>query len=276
MPVEFVYPSVTAIVPANIALVAGSKSTGGGQALHPVRTVRGRPAAAARQADQPAAGAAGDLCQGPRGYPNPYSGKIQAKVNFDSEPVRIALLRRARDVRPADHVPAQGTGRGDEGDPRRARSALGKPNPSPQLDEARKLAFTAPVDEKQGERQGVARRVPADKKDARSSKRRAQVEEEWTCERERITRRLSSSHQRRAVSDDVGRRVPAQAWTRLWQRDRAPAFAGATPVLLALVVAAFIGVFLLWPVATVLLHGVRRRAGRLHAGALRRVLLDCR
>ena len=53
----------------------------------------------------------------------------------------------------------------------------GKPNP--QLDEARRLAFTPPVDAKQAADPVLLALFQADKKDADASKRRAQVEEEW-------------------------------------------------------------------------------------------------
>lgn len=84
-PVEFVYPSVTAIVPANIGLVAGGRnselgkkfiaftlSEEGQQLLLEPRISR-LPVLPAIYKKAPA------------GYPNPYGGKIQAKVKFDSD-----------------------------------------------------------------------------------------------------------------------------------------------------------------------------------------------
>ena len=85
MPVEFVYPSVTAIVPANIALIAGAKSPEGGkrfiqftlseegQMLLLQKDISRLPVMPAIYSKAPA------------GYPNPFSGSIQAKVNFDTE-----------------------------------------------------------------------------------------------------------------------------------------------------------------------------------------------
>ena len=74
-PVEFVYPSVTAIVPANIALVAGAKNPRRRASLHAVHAVGGRPAAAARSEDLAPAGAADRrYAKAPAGYPNPFSG----------------------------------------------------------------------------------------------------------------------------------------------------------------------------------------------------------
>lgn len=84
-PVEFVYPSVTAIVPANIGLIANAKnaemgkkfiaftlSEEGQQLLFDPKISR-LPVLPALYA------------KAPPGYPNPFSGKIKPKVNFDSE-----------------------------------------------------------------------------------------------------------------------------------------------------------------------------------------------
>ena len=83
-PVEFVYPSMTAIVPANIAAVAGSKSPEGarrfmqftlseeGQQLLLDPKISRLPVLPTTYA------------KAPPGYPNPFSGTIQAKVNFDT------------------------------------------------------------------------------------------------------------------------------------------------------------------------------------------------
>ncbi len=84
-PVGFVYPSVTAIVPANIALVANAKNAEGakkfiaftlsseGQELLLDPKISRLPVLPAVYKKAPA------------GYPNPYAGTIKAKVNFDSE-----------------------------------------------------------------------------------------------------------------------------------------------------------------------------------------------
>ncbi|MBI3373746.1 MAG: extracellular solute-binding protein [Betaproteobacteria bacterium] len=84
-PVEFHYPSVTAIVPANIGLIANAKSaelgkkfiaftlSDEGQQLLLDPKISRLPVLPATYARAPA------------GYPNPYGGTIKAKVNFDSE-----------------------------------------------------------------------------------------------------------------------------------------------------------------------------------------------
>ena len=84
-PVEFVYPSVTAIVPANIGLIANAKNaelgkkfiaftlSQEGQELLLDPKIRRLPVLPAIYA------------KAPKDYPNPFTGKIKAKVNFDSE-----------------------------------------------------------------------------------------------------------------------------------------------------------------------------------------------
>jgi hypothetical protein len=52
---------------------------------------------------------------------------------------------------------------------------------SPQLDEARRLVFTPPVDEKQAIDPALLATFRADKKDVDASKRRTQIEEEWAA-----------------------------------------------------------------------------------------------
>ena len=84
-PAEFVYPSVTAIVPANIGIVAGAKnpqnakkfidytlSPEGQQLLFDPKISR-LPVLPSVYAKAPA------------GFPNPFTGKIKPKVNFDSD-----------------------------------------------------------------------------------------------------------------------------------------------------------------------------------------------
>ena len=84
-PVEFVYPSVTAIVPANIGLVAGGKNpelgkkfiafalSQEGQQLLLEPKISRLPVLPEVYA------------KAPKDYPNPFGGKIQAKVKFDSD-----------------------------------------------------------------------------------------------------------------------------------------------------------------------------------------------
>jgi ABC-type Fe3+ transport system substrate-binding protein len=179
MPVEFVYPSVTAIVPANIAMVAGSKSPEGakrfvqyalsdeGLQLLLQKEISRLPVLPATYA------------KAPPGYPNPFNGSIKTKVNFDSDLsesryyVVLSMFDQLVTFRHKELVAA--TKAIHEAEKRLA----GKK--SAQLDEARKLAFTPPVDEKQATDKALLALFKADKKDAEASKKKAAVEEEWAA-----------------------------------------------------------------------------------------------
>ncbi len=86
-PVEFVYPAVTAIVPANIALVAGGKNTAEAQKIRAVHVESAGPGAAARPEDLAPAGAR--VLELRQQDPRRLSGSAaiakRAKVNFDSD-----------------------------------------------------------------------------------------------------------------------------------------------------------------------------------------------
>jgi len=177
MPVEFVYPSVTAIVPANIALVAGAKSPEGGKrfiqfALSEEGQMLLLQKDISRLPVMPTI-----YAKAPAGYPNPFSGSIQAKVNFDTELsesryyVVVALFDQMITFRHKEL--AQATKAIWDAEKRLGGKA------SPQLDEARKLTFTPVVDDKQIADKALLALFKADKKDEAASKQKAKVEEEW-------------------------------------------------------------------------------------------------
>jgi ABC-type Fe3+ transport system substrate-binding protein len=177
MPVEFVYPSVTAIVPANIALVAGSKAPEAGKRfIQFALSDEGQQLLLDKQISRlPVLPAT--YAKAPAGYPNPFTGKIQAKVNFDSNLsesryfVVLALFDQMVTFRHKELAAATKAIHD-------AQRRLGG-KPSRELDEARRLVFTPPVDEKQASDKALETTFKADKKDAEASRRRAQVEEEW-------------------------------------------------------------------------------------------------
>ena len=115
----------------------------------------------------------------PAGYPNPFSGRIQAKVSFDSNLsesryyVVVAMFDQLVTFRHKELAAATGAIQD-------AQKRLGTRS-SPQLDEARRLVFTPPVDEKQAADPALLATFRADKKDADASKRRTQIEEEWAA-----------------------------------------------------------------------------------------------
>ena len=177
MPVEFVYPSVTSIVPANIALIEGAKSSAAGmrfidftlseegQTLLLQKEISRLPVLPSIYAKAPA------------GYPNPFGGKIQAKVNFDSNlsESRYYIVRSMFDqmitFRHKELVAATKAIHDAE------RRLKGKA--SPQLAEARKLAFSPVIDERTASDEKLQVLFRAEKSNAEATKQKAKVEEDW-------------------------------------------------------------------------------------------------
>lgn len=179
MPVEFVYPSVTAIVPANIGLIEGAKDPEAGKrfiefTLSPEGQLLLLEKAISRLPVLPAI-----YAKAPAGYPNPFDGKIQAKVNFDSNlsEDRYFVVRSMFDqmitFRHKELVAA--TKAIHQAEKRLAGRA------SPQLDEAKKLAFGPVVNAEQIKDPALLALFKASKSDADGTKARAKVEEEWAA-----------------------------------------------------------------------------------------------
>ncbi|MEO7742492.1 MAG: extracellular solute-binding protein [Usitatibacter sp.] len=179
-PVEFAYPSVTAIVPANIALVAGAKNAEAGkrfvnftlseegQELLLDPKISRLPVLPATYAKAPA------------GYPNPFSGKIQAKVNFDSALsesryyVVSSLFDQVITFRLKE---LQAASKAIHDADKRLGSRAGA---NAQLAEAKKLAWTPPLDAAKAQDKELLATFKAKKGDDAAVKRKTQVEEEWS------------------------------------------------------------------------------------------------
>jgi iron(III) transport system substrate-binding protein len=177
-PVEFHYPSVTSIVPANIALVAGAKNpeagkrfvqytlSDEGQQLLLDPKISRLPVLPSVYAKAPA------------GYPNPFGGTIQAKVNFDSNLsesryyVVSSLFDQVITFRHKELAAAAKAIHEAE------KRLAGKQ--SPQLAEAKKLAFTPPVSAQQAQDKELLAVFKAKKGDEAATRRKTQIEEEWS------------------------------------------------------------------------------------------------
>jgi ABC-type Fe3+ transport system substrate-binding protein len=177
-PVEFAYPSVTSIVPANIALIAGAKNAEAGkrfvqytlsdegQELLLDPKISRLPVLPATYAKAPA------------GYPNPFGGTIQAKVNFDStlSESRYYVVSSLFDqVITFRHKELQAATKAIHD----AQKRLGG-KASPQLEEAKKLAWTPPVTAQQAQEKELLAAFKAKKGDDAALRRKTQVEEEWS------------------------------------------------------------------------------------------------
>ena len=186
-PVEFIYPEVTAIVPANIGLVAGAKNSDAGKRfitytlsdegqellLSPkISRLPVLPAVYAKAA---------------KGYPNPFSGSIRAKVNFDSNLSEeryylvVSLFDQMITFR---HKELQVATRAIH---EAAAKLAAKPSPqgAKLLAEARELAFTPAVDEARARDKGFLAVFRATKKTADVTKQLSALEERWSLDARR-------------------------------------------------------------------------------------------
>ncbi len=180
-PVEFVYPSVTAIVPANIGLIANAKNADMGKkfiafTLSEEGQLLLLDPKISRLPVLPAI-----YAKAPKDYPNPYGGKIKAKVNFDSDLsesryyVVSAIFDQTITFRHKELVAA--TKAINEA----AEKIAKKPNPPAQklLAEARDLAYTPIVsDEKIKDKEFLAL-FRDTKRDALKTKQLTGLEEYW-------------------------------------------------------------------------------------------------
>ena len=177
-PTDFAYPSVTAIVPANIAVIAGAKSpeaakrfmqytlSDEGQALLLDPKIARLPVLKETYA------------KAAKGYPNPFDGSIQAKVKFDSDLsqnryyVVSSLFDQVITFRHKELAAATQA-------IHEAQKRLGS-RTSPQLEEAKKLAWTVPVTEQQAKEAELLKVFAAKKGDDAAVKRKTQIEEDWS------------------------------------------------------------------------------------------------
>ena len=180
-PVEFHYPSVTAIVPANIGLIANAKNaelgkkfiaftlSEEGQQLLLDPKIRRLPVLPATYA------------KAPKDYPNPYGGKIKAKVNFDSELserryyVVSAMFDHTITFRHKELVAAT------KAIHDASAKLAGKNNPQAQklLAEARELAFQPVVGEEKSKDKEFLALFRDTKRDAAKTKQITGLEEYW-------------------------------------------------------------------------------------------------
>jgi len=180
-PVEFVYPSMTSIVPANIGLVANARNPDMGRkfiafALSPEGQeilldpkIRRLPVLPATYQKAPA------------DYPNPFGGKVKAKVNFNSELSESryyvvssifdqTITFRHRELVAATKAIHEATAR-----------LAGKKNPEAQklLEEARELAFAPIVSEAKSKDKEFLALFRDTKRDALKTKQLTGLEEYW-------------------------------------------------------------------------------------------------
>ena len=181
-PVEFIYPSVTAIVPANIGLIANAKNAELGKkfisfALSEDGQLLLLDPKISRLPVLPSV-----YARTPPGFPNPFSGKIKPKVNFDSEmsKARYYLVNslydhtitfRHKELAAATKAIHDATAK-LAGREKRASGKL--------LGEARDLAFSPLVSEEKAKEKDFLALYSTTKRDALKAKQLTALEEYWS------------------------------------------------------------------------------------------------
>jgi ABC-type Fe3+ transport system substrate-binding protein len=179
--VEFVYPSVTAIVPANIGLIAGGRNSElGKKFIAFTLSQEGQELLLEPRISRlPVLPAVYN--KAPKGYPNPFAGKIKAKVQFDSALSRSryylinslydhTITFRHKELAAATRAIHEA-----------AAKIAKKPNPQAKklLDEARDYAFKPIVSaEKAADKEFLAL-YSTTKRDALRTKEVTALEEYW-------------------------------------------------------------------------------------------------
>lgn len=202
-PVEFHYPSVTAIVPANIGLIANAKNaelgkrfiaftlSQEGQELLLEPKISRMPVLPAVYA------------KAPQDYPNPFGGKIRAKVNFDSglSEARYYLVSAIFDQSITfRHKELAAATRAIHD---AAAKLAGKSHPQAHklLAEARELAFSPVVGEDKTKDKEFLALFRDTKRDAEKTKRITGLEEYWNSQaRKNYAKALELANQAAALA----------------------------------------------------------------------------
>jgi ABC-type Fe3+ transport system substrate-binding protein len=181
-PVEFIYPSVTAIVPANIGLIASAKNAELGKkfisfALSEEGQLLLLDPKISRLPVLPSV-----YAKTPPGFPNPFSGKIKPKVNFDSEMSKSryylvnslydhTITFRHKELTAATKAIHDATAK-----------LAGRKNAQAEklLGEARELAFAPLVSEEKAKEQDFLALYSTTKRDALKAKELTGLEEYWS------------------------------------------------------------------------------------------------
>ena len=158
-PVEFVYPTVTTIVPANVGIIANAKNQNAAEAfVEFLLSEEGQQILLDPKIQRlPVRLATYD--KAPAGYPNPFKDTaLGAKVSFNPELSEGRYELRQLALRPRGDVPPQGAQRRLEGDPRR-RGEIRRQAPRPSVSSPRRASSRPPCRSASGRR--ATRRSPA-------------------------------------------------------------------------------------------------------------------
>ncbi|WP_083747620.1 ABC transporter substrate-binding protein [Teichococcus deserti] len=181
-PVEFVYPSVTTLVPANIAMIEGARNPNAAQAfIRFLLSPEGQQILLDPKVMRLPVRAE-TYARAPAGFPNPFTNpSLGARVSFDNDVSELryellnSLFDRVITFRLKELVEAWKAVRAAEAQLAKSSTAEGQRL----LAEARAKLTTVPVTEAQAADRAIAGAFRAAKPDQPSAGRQAQFEEEW-------------------------------------------------------------------------------------------------
>ncbi len=181
-PVEFVYPSVTAIVPANIGIVAGAKNADNARKfINYTLSPEGQELLFDPQISRLPV-LPSSYKKAPPGFPNPYTGTIKPKVNFDSDLsesryyVVSSIFDQTITFRHKDLTQAA------KAINEAAAKLVGKNNPQAMklLNDAREAAYSPVVTEQKSKDKEFLALYRNTKRDALKTKQTTALEEYWS------------------------------------------------------------------------------------------------
>jgi ABC-type Fe3+ transport system substrate-binding protein len=181
-PVEFVYPSVTAIVPANVGIVAGAKNPKAAEAFVEFLLSEEGQQILLDPKIQRLPVRLATYAKAPAGYPNPFKdSRLGAKVNFNADlsESRYQLLNSLYDRIVTFRLKDLNAAWKAIHDAEKKLGAGGSAEAKRLLAEARKLATAVPVSEKEASDPAIAGAFQAVKAGAKAAGRQAEFEARW-------------------------------------------------------------------------------------------------
>ncbi|MBM3530490.1 MAG: extracellular solute-binding protein [Alphaproteobacteria bacterium] len=181
-PVEFVYPTVTTIVPANVGIIAKSKNQKAAEAfVEFLLSDEGQQILLDPKIQRlPVKEAA--YAKAPAGYPNPFKdAKLGARVKFNADvsEARYALLNSLYDRLITFRLKELNAAWKAIHDAEKKLGTGGSAEAKKLIAEARRLATAVPISEKEASDKAVAAAFRDLKKGEKAAGRQAEFEERW-------------------------------------------------------------------------------------------------
>jgi phosphoglycerate transport regulatory protein PgtC len=181
-PVEFVYPSVTTIVPANVGIIAKARNQKAAEAFVEFLLSEEGQQILLDPKIQRLPVRPDSYAKAPAGYPNPFKdSKLGARVKFDADvsEARYALLNSLYDRLITFRLKELNAAWKAIHDADKKLGAGGSAEAKKLLADARKLATAVPITEKEAGDKAVAASFQELKKGQKAAGRQAEFEEKW-------------------------------------------------------------------------------------------------